>query len=227
VHKLVLKSTSNPKFLDLGGSARLRLGAMARQAVRLLSTKGLTSEFVDQRSQRWAFPCRFPWTEYGVSNVCRALPTHRSSSTMTPVSAGYGGRQKDPPNFGVCPGQRHRHLAMIKKLRSNETSRMTGDQSSSWSFHRSGSALISDLAAPSPVRLSCVGILAIASRKDTVSLSQGVKKLINLNFVRGFTPARRGPVRVIFILRRKSFYVLIDEGQFDVDVDVEIPRSLY
>jgi hypothetical protein len=108
-----------PKFLDLRGSARLRPGAMARQAVRLLSTKGLTSEFVDQRSQRWAFPCRFPWTEYGVSNVCCALPTHRSSSTMTPVSAGHGGRQKDRPNFGVCPGQRHRHLAMIKKLRVN------------------------------------------------------------------------------------------------------------
>jgi len=96
---------------------------MARQAVRFLSTKGLTSQFVDQRSRRWAFPCRFPWTEYGVSNVCRALPTHRSSSTMTPVSAGHGGRQKDRPNFGVCPGQRHRHLAMIKKLRLRQPRR--------------------------------------------------------------------------------------------------------
>lgn len=87
--------------------------------MRPLSTNGPTSEFVDQRSRTVAFSVSVPWTESGVSHVCRALPAHRSSSTMTPVSAGRGSRQKKRVSFGSCPGQRQLQLTMIKKLRAS------------------------------------------------------------------------------------------------------------
>src|SRR2546423_1555074 len=91
---------------------------MVRQAVRPLSTNGPTSEFVDQRSRTVAFSVSVPVDRVRrVPRVSRS-PAHRSSSTMTPVSAGRGSRQKKRVSFGSCPGQRQLQLTMIKKLRA-------------------------------------------------------------------------------------------------------------
>src|SRR3989440_10208374 len=92
---------------------------MVRQAVRPLSTNGPTSEFVDQRSRTVAFSVSVPVDRVRrVPRVSRS-PAHRSSSTMTPVSAGRGSRQKKRVSFGSCPGQRQLQLTMIKKLRAS------------------------------------------------------------------------------------------------------------